>query len=86
MSEVDIAHLESIVKRMKEQNDKLFEELGISPEVLSSILADKSRFTPEEWNQLEQHKTALEEWIASSQPPPVQKRQSSTPGHWIFVR
>ena len=86
MKEYNEEEIEAAIAFMKERNTKLFDELGVSPEVLSSLMSDSSRFKPETWKSLQQYKQAIEEWIASGEPPRPSKKQAPTPGHWIFVR
>lgn len=93
MQEKQVQELVIRMETLDRQLDELFVDLKVTPEQLSTFLADENNFTPDNWIQLQDLRKVLQEKLQREldnvrDPLKIKKTFSERQvgHHWIFVR
>ena len=91
-SDQELLEQERALREMVEKNRLLLESIKMDERDVEDSLTDRTRYTPEAWASLQQHREllekAIEERIQAAKEPkkPTQTKPLDIQGHWIFVR
>ena len=91
-SDRELLEQEKTLTEMGEKNRLLLDTIGMNEKDVETALADRSRYTAEEWASLQQHRELLEKAIesriqaAKTSKKPTHTKPLDIQGLWIFVR
>lgn len=90
----ELKELEARSEELKTHINKIFEEVGITPEELNAMLQKSENFSPDEWNAIQKQTKEVENRLNEekdhtgkfSHSSQSRKELSELQRHWIFVK
>lgn len=90
-NEIALKKLIHEIDNLKEETDKMFQELQICPVEFASFLQNPKNFTEQEWNALQQQRKDLDQTLSiSHNANPLETKKAFNELHmsrnWLFVK